>query len=147
MSGRGGAESLATPERGAVVISASSYSKAHPPASAIQKDLSSFWMTTGNFPQEIVVQLSESCTVKSVEIVSTSVRSIELWGSDGYTHSAGERIAKAEASELDGELQRFTMPISSKATATCLRLKILSGFNDYVSIHRFNVTGSPAERK
>ena len=95
MSSRG--ESLATPERGANVISASSYSKSHPPSAVIQKELSSFWMTTGSYPQEIVVQLSESCSVKSVEIVSTSVRAIELWGSDGYTHSAGERIAKAEA--------------------------------------------------
>jgi len=69
-----------------------------------------------------------------------------LWGSDGYTHSAGERIAKAEASDGgDGELQRFTMPITSKSTATCLRLKILSGWGDYVSIHRFNVTGGAAE--
>ena len=138
---------LATPERGAVVISASSYSKTHPPSAVIHKDLSSFWMTTGSFPQEIVVQLSESCSVKSVELVSTSVRAIELWGSDGYTHSAGERIAKTEANELDGELQRFTLSVASKATATCLRIKILSGWNEFCSIHRINVLGTPGERK
>lgn len=139
--------SLATPEKGAVVISASSFSKAHPPTAVIQKELSSFWMTTGNFPQEIVVQLAESCSVKSVEIVSMSIRAVELWGSDGYTHSAGERFARVEASDNDGELQRFTMPVTTKSTATCLRLKIISGWGDYCSIHRLNVTGNASERK
>lgn len=141
------ASQLATTERGAVVISASSYSKAHPPSAIIDKNSSSFWMTTGSFPQEIVVQLAESCFISSVEVVSMGIRSIELWGSDGYTHSAGEKIAKAEANDLDGELQRFSLPIKSKSTATCLRLKILSGWNDYCSIHRFSVTGNTADRK
>lgn len=93
------------------------------------------------------MQLAESSSIKSVEIVSMGIRSVELWGSDGYTHSAGERIGKMEAADLDGELQRFSLPISSKSNATCLRLKILSGWSDYCSIHRFNVSGSPAERK
>ena len=142
------ASAIATAEKGATVISASSFSRAHPPSAIIDKNPGSFWITTGSFPQEIVVQLAESSSIKSVEIVSMGIRSVELWGSDGYTHSAGERIGKMEAADLDGELQRFSLPISSKSTnATCLRLKILSGWSDYCSIHRFNVSGSPAERK
>jgi hypothetical protein len=142
------ASQLATAERGAVVISASSFSKAHPPSAIIDKSPSSFWMTSGSFPQEIVVQLAESSVIKSVEVVSTGIRSIELWGSDGYTHSTGERISKYEASDSDGELQRFSLPLTSKnASATCLRVKILNGWNDFSSIHRFSVTGTTAERK
>ena len=141
------AAQIATPENGAVVISASSFSRAHPPSAILDKSPGSFWITTGSFPQEIVVQLAESCSIKSVEFVSMGIKCVELWGSDSYTHSAGERIGKTEASDLDGELQRFSLPISSKSTATCLRIKILSGWSDYCSIHRFNVSGSPSERK
>jgi heat shock protein beta-11 len=142
------AAQLATPDKGAVVISASSFSKVHPPSAIIDKNPSSFWMTTGSFPQEIVVQLAESSVIKSIEVVSTGIRSIELWGSDGYSHSTGERMAKFEANDSDGELQRFTLPLTSKnASATCLRVKILNGWNDFASIHKFSVTGTAAERK
>jgi heat shock protein beta-11 len=53
---------------GASCESASCHDVEFPPASAIDGKPSTYWMTTGMFPQEIVIKLGRSSTVRRVQV-------------------------------------------------------------------------------
>lgn len=59
---------LANEFSGATVLSASSFDLKHPPTSVIDGEYNTFWLTTGSFPQEIVIQLGEPSVIKGVEL-------------------------------------------------------------------------------
>ena len=77
---------LATESQGCSVISATSNDRVHVPASILSDNGngdSNFWMSTGSFPQEIVVQLGSTSSIKSVDIVSLGIRKIQVDKCDG----------------------------------------------------------------
>jgi hypothetical protein len=117
---------LATDSLGAGIVSASSYDANHPPNAIIDGNSASFWVTTGSFPQEFVVQLGQASTIKSVELISCGLRAIELYKTEGIHANSWEKIASAEADDADGEIQRLSLSIPPRLSATFLRLKVSS---------------------
>ena len=132
---------LALESAGTSVISASSFDLDHPPRSILE-DISTFWMSTGSYPQELIVQLGELSMIKSVDLVCTGIRSIELAKGDGSQANSWEPVSKEEAGDAEGDVQRLSLDIPSRLGATHLRVKILSGWADYVTIHRVSVIGA-----
>ena len=61
------AADLATPAAGASILSATSYDMMHSPDSIIDGDGSSFWSTTGSYPQEFVLKLGTESDIESFE--------------------------------------------------------------------------------
>jgi hypothetical protein len=131
---------LAIESAGASVISASSFDVSHPPKS-IMEDTNTFWMSTGSFPQELILQLGEPSLVKSIDLVATGIRSIELSKCEGTQANTWESVCKEEAGDGDGDVQRLSLQVPPRLTATYLRVKIYSGWADYISIHRMSVLG------
>ena len=79
---------LASESQGCSVVSATSNDLVHLPSSILANERSgdsndNFWMSTGSFPQEIVIQLGAASSIKSVDIVSLGVRKIQLDKCDG----------------------------------------------------------------
>ncbi len=121
----GGSQELAVgTSTGAVISSASCYSSVHPPSAVLENNVTSFWMTTGIFPQEIVLQLAESSSIKSVDLIATGLRNIELSKCDGQQASNWERVSISDADDADGEIQRLSVQIPARLTANFLRLKV-----------------------
>jgi hypothetical protein len=119
---------LASDALGAAIVSASSYDANHPPSAIIDGNPSSFWVSTGSFPQEFVLQLGQASTLKSVDLVSCGVRSIELYKTEGIHANSWEKIAAAEADDADGEIQRLSLNIPPRLSATFLRLKVITKY-------------------
>lgn len=105
------------------------------------EDISTFWMTTGAYPQELIIQLGELSHIKGVSLVCTGIRRIELAKCDGSQANSWETVAKEEAQDAEGDVQRVAFDVPSRLTATFLRIKIISGYSDYVTIHRISATG------
>jgi hypothetical protein len=137
---------LAIESSGASVISASSFDVDYPPR-AIMEDTQTFWMSTGSYPQELIVQLGEPSLVKSIDIVCTGLRKLELAKCDGNQANSWKTISKQEASDTEGDVQRLSLDVPQRLTATYLRLRILSGYADYVTIHRMSVLGQSGGTK
>lgn len=118
---------LACDAMGASVFSASSYDMQHAPSNIIDGLPSTFWLTTGSFPQEIILQLGESSNIRSVDLISTGIRNIELYKCDGVQANSWEKVGSSEADDADGDIQRLSIQLSSpKLTATFLRFKVIS---------------------
>jgi hypothetical protein len=115
---------LATVESGATVIAASSFDHKHAPGSILD-ETSDFWMSTGIYPQEIVLQLGGPPSfLKSVDIISTGIRHIQVAKCEGSQANSWELVSQAEANDSDGEIQRLSISVPNRATATYVRLKV-----------------------
>ena len=71
---------LATPEAGAsVVLATCSDDDRHPPGCAIDGTPGTCWVTTGMFPQELVVRLGKQTPVSRVKTWRTFRRTFSVW--------------------------------------------------------------------
>ena len=103
---------LATESQGCSVISASSNDLVHSPSSILAGgDNNSFWISTGIFPQEIVIQLGVASSIKSVDITSMGIRKIQLDKCEGPQANNWEIVSAAEANDADGDLQRLALQV------------------------------------
>ncbi len=117
---------LALDSLGANITAASSCDLQYPPSAIIDGKPNTFWLTTGTFPQEFVLQLGETSTIKTVELVSSGLRNIELYKTDGTHASSWEKVSNSEADDADGDIQRLSLQIPSRLTATFLRVRVSS---------------------
>mmetsp|Transcript_11865 Transcript_11865/g.12230 ORF Transcript_11865/g.12230 Transcript_11865/m.12230 type:complete len:140 (+) Transcript_11865:69-488(+) len=133
---------LANEFSGASILSSSSYDLQHPPSSIIDGEYNTFWLTTGFFPQEIIVQLGEPSVIKGVEIVSCGIRRVELSKCESSQANMWESIVETESPETENEIQKISLQAPPRVTAQFLRIKILSGWMDCVTIYKVSVLGS-----
>lgn len=71
-------------ERGSekYILLSTSFDEVHPPENVLNNDETSFWATTGIFPQMLVVSLSELTKIGRVRIISSCIR--DLWVSGAF---------------------------------------------------------------
>jgi hypothetical protein len=64
---------LASAAKGATVVVATSFDARHPPDVVLDGRDSTFFTTTGQFPQEMIIKLSESgAAIQSVQTITTN---------------------------------------------------------------------------
>ena len=68
---------------GCEVISATSWDPRHPMAAIVDGDAKTYWVSTGLFPQEVVLRLPGKASLTRLRIVGTSMRHIKVERSDG----------------------------------------------------------------
>lgn len=56
-------------------------------------------------------------------------------------------MCKEEAGDAESDVQRLSLDVPSRLTATYLRVKVMSGHADYITIHRVSVLGSGGSHK
>ncbi|KAH8871504.1 Intraflagellar transport protein 25 [Schistosoma japonicum] len=139
---------------------ATSYDENYPPDNVLDKNESSFWMTTGIFPQILVVSLVQPKKIKKIRILSCDIkilRVVKSYDSKAF-HFAVKKLTSiltcqhvetsshAEVdnfileSEItlphsDGQLQITELPVKN-AHLRHLRLNILSGYNHFVAVYK-----------
>eukprot|EP00826_Nyctotherus_ovalis_P026828 TRINITY_DN2092_c0_g2_i2.p2 TRINITY_DN2092_c0_g2~~TRINITY_DN2092_c0_g2_i2.p2 ORF type:complete len:106 (-),score=28.83 TRINITY_DN2092_c0_g2_i2:219-536(-) len=64
-------------------------------------DLRKFWMTTGLFPQEILIDLKKLTTVSEVRFTSHAVKKVRLEGSEARSATSFKVIAESEFKKND----------------------------------------------
>jgi len=115
----------------------------HDPGAVLQSSLDSFWITPGLFPQELIITLAACKEIRDVEVLSMSIHKIELAKCDNSQMiKAWEICSEVTCDNADGEMQRLSIPISSKFNASSIRLRVLSGWSDFVCIFKVNVIGT-----
>ena len=92
------------------------------------------------YPQEIVLKLGSTAQVTRIKTLTTNARKILVERCEGVTPISWEKVLELEAPDTDGRLQVESSSVS-KLTANFLKIKLLSGWGDYVTIHRIQVEG------
>ncbi|CAH8570678.1 unnamed protein product [Schistosoma margrebowiei] len=61
---------------GCFISFATSWGKSHPPEDVLDKRKGSFWITTGLFPQMLVISLDQPRKVSQIKIVTSRVKAL-----------------------------------------------------------------------
>ncbi|KAE9014460.1 hypothetical protein PF004_g7803 [Phytophthora fragariae] len=136
---------LALDEEGAQVTAVTSYDSSFPPVNILDGEQSSKWVTTGSFPQEIVVQLATTASVVRAKMWTRNAKDVSVESCSGPTPIKWEKLFDIKLKESDGEMQIVSENVKP-TDASFIKFKILSGWNDFVVVHRVSVEGSTSRR-
>ena len=92
-------------------------------------------MTTGMYPQEFIIQLSETASVTRIKTLTTNVRGIVVERSEGVTPSSWEKVYEMDIPDVGGRLQVESNQVQ-RVSANFLKFKITSGWGDFASVHK-----------
>lgn len=137
------------------------------------REQSSKWLTTGSFPQEIVVQLATTASVVRAKMWTRNAKEMSVESCSGPTPTKWEKLFDTskqarlrslnsgigglmivfcwcllnleELKESDGEMQIVSENVKP-TDASFIKFKILSGWDDFVAVHRVSVEGSTSRR-
>lgn len=130
---------LASKAAGGRVLMVSSLDYEHPGCNVIDGGMDSFWISTGLYPQEILLELGRRCPVSSVQLASTSVRSIRIEGSQEAMPVNFQKLAEASLRDTCGQMQLEEFQCHTHGRTGYVRVVILSGWHDFCSVHRIRV--------
>lgn len=132
---------------GGRVIMVSSLDEDHSGDNVIDGDDRSYWISTGLFPQEILVQLCSPCWVSSFKLSTTHVRSLRLEGCHEEVPINFHLIAESDLVDAHGSIQVKEIVCNDQdQPIVFIRLYILAGWHDFCSVHRLQVKGTQAPR-
>jgi len=134
---------VALSQAGSIISVATSCDKNHPPEHCIDGQSETFWVTTGLFPQELVVSFQSRMTLTNVQITSYNVKQLSLYKSTDSDVSECEKIDERELDQVEGQLQKEEFHLSN-VSANHLKLVIQAGYDHFATIHRLHVQGSAA---
>ena len=134
------ADDLASARNGGEVYTASCHDARHPPSAIIEGDDSSFWQTTGGFPQEFILQLSSKAEVTRVTTKTSNVKNLVVERCQASGPNQWEKVIDVVVDQSDGRLQVETNTLASKQ-ANFLKFKVMSGYGDCASVHNVQVDG------
>ena len=134
-------EDLASARNGGEVYTASCHDARHPPSAIIEGDDSTFWQTTGNYPQEFILQLSCKAHVTRITTKTTNVKNLVVERCQASGPNQWEKVIDVMVDDQgDGRLQVETNSLASKE-ANFLKFKVMSGYGDCASVHNVQVDG------
>ena len=129
------------------VSSSTSVSNEHPPSRIADGSMNTFWTSTGLYPQELSIALDTTAIIKKVEIISMGIKSVEISKSEIANATNWERISsRCDADDADGNIQRLSPEIIiPDAKASYVRVRIMSGWSDIVSVFKISIIGTPVD--
>eukprot|EP00440_Ansanella_granifera_P020072 gb/GFBE01021807.1/.p1 GENE.gb/GFBE01021807.1/~~gb/GFBE01021807.1/.p1 ORF type:complete len:198 (+),score=34.13 gb/GFBE01021807.1/:1-594(+) len=121
---------------GAEIQYTSSRDPAHPAENILDGDVATYWMSTGLYPQEILLDLGRPQRISAIQLVTTNVRSVSIEGSSELSAVNFEKLALEELEAQSGMLQRKELDCREQQEPTrFVKAKILSGWHDFCSVH------------
>ncbi|XP_056275654.1 intraflagellar transport protein 25 homolog [Pseudoliparis swirei] len=123
---------------GAKVVVASSSDENHPPENITDGNTNTCWMSTGMFPQEVIIRFADSTHVSAVTVDSYNVKHLKIEKNSSQNVSEFEPVTEQEFKQTEGHLQSNTILLNG-SNATHLRFIITSGYDHFVSVHRVSV--------
>mmetsp|Transcript_28450 Transcript_28450/g.52472 ORF Transcript_28450/g.52472 Transcript_28450/m.52472 type:complete len:235 (+) Transcript_28450:188-892(+) len=132
---------------GGRVIMVSSLDEDHSGDNVIDGDDRSYWISTGLFPQEVLLQLCSPCWVSSFKLATTHVRRLRLEGCHEDVPINFHLMAESDLVDAHGSMQVKEISCNhQQQPIVFIRLYILAGWHDFCSVHRLQVKGTQAPR-
>lgn len=133
---------LLSARAGGKVVMVSSMDEEHPGDNIIDGDDSSYWISTGLYPQEILIELAQPARISNMRLAATSVRSVRVEACAEETPVNFKPVAEGELQDNTGRLQLKDLPCRDHGDVTrFVKLMIMAGWDDFCSVHQ--VTAMP----
>ncbi|XP_062506809.1 intraflagellar transport protein 25 homolog [Corticium candelabrum] len=126
---------------GGLVVLATSSDSRHPPENIIDGDKSTFWVTTGLFPQEFVISFQSQMIVTNIQIYCFNVKKLTVERSVKAEPVDFELVCDRDLPFTEAQLQKEEITMDN-VSSSHLRFSINTGHDHFVSIHSVVVQGS-----
>uniref|UniRef100_A0A3P9IN09 Intraflagellar transport protein 25 homolog n=1 Tax=Oryzias latipes TaxID=8090 RepID=A0A3P9IN09_ORYLA len=120
------------------VVLASSSDESHPPENIVDGNINTFWMSTGMFPQELIIRFPEATTISALTVDSYNVKKLKIEKNISQSASQFESVTEKEFESTEGHLQTNAISLNP-GSATHLRFIITSGYDHFVSVHKVSI--------
>ena len=112
---------------GAKISTATSFDERHPPSTIIDGDDTTFWTTTGAYPQEFVLKLGAVSNVQSIKSWTTNVRLMSIERCEASQPTAWEPLFDVDVDDTGGQMQCIVKPTSDpdRTRAQFLKFRII----------------------
>merc|ERR1719401_2744853 len=117
----------------------SSLDEDHPGENIIDGSQHSYWISTGCYPQEILLQLGRQSQVSTVRLATTNVKNVRVEGCSEDNPVNFHVLAEGDLEERQGSLQLKDFKVHDSNAATYIKVLILSGWHDFCSVHQVMV--------
>jgi len=99
------------------------------------------WMTTGLYPQELVLSIPHGTSLSKVRTVTLGVTSLEIQYTDGPTATNFTSAARATSIEdTEGQAQMTTLNFTSSIAPTYLKLIIHKGSGPFSAVRYIDLS-------
>ncbi|KAM9005860.1 intraflagellar transport protein 25 homolog isoform X1 [Antechinus flavipes] len=131
---------LCLASEGTEVILATSSDEKYPPENMIDGNSTTFWTTTGMFPQEFIICFHKHVKIERLFLQCYFVRGIRIEKSNAKEPVDFERWVERDLVLTEGQMQMEEFMFRD-GYATHLRFIIKSAFDHFVSVHKVNIEG------
>jgi len=130
----------------ASVLMVSSLDEDHPGENVIDGSDRSYWISTGLYPQEILLKLSVPAWVSFVTLSSTNVKQVLVEGCHEPSWENFQTLGEGIVDNTHGQLQHQVLAIKQQQKPVkYVRLSIISGWHDFCSVHRLQLETTVAD--
>lgn len=138
-------QNLALESTGAHVVQSSSWDTRHPPDAIIDGQSSTFWATTGNFPQELVITFDSIVQLSAIDTRTLNVKGMKLFRSVAQAPSDFNEICTTVLEDSEADKLVSTKHKISDTAVRHLKLMITSGFDDFTAVYQLAAKGENLE--
>lgn len=122
-------------------LAATSWDVAHPPEHTIDGDDRTFWVTTGMFPQELVVALETRSEVSRISLRSVGIRRLSIQASPSETPGVYDTVVpETEVADSGRSRQSETFSVRIPQ-ARHVKFIIHAGWDHFVTINDIQIEG------
>jgi len=123
---------------GAEIIFTSCNDENHPGSNVVDGNDRTFWVTTGLFPQQFIIQLKDESTFSKLKTVTTNVRKISFEKCNEMSPTSFEKFYEVELASPGGRIQQESHSVKEQK-ARFVRVTLISGWDDFASVHRLGI--------
>jgi len=123
-------------ENGASVSLASSSDDRHPPSNIVDGDSRTFWVSTGLYPQEFIIELDQPYDISEVKLIACNIKQLSISKcetQDADVFSSAVQDIKF-GPEANGQLIDQTFKASFQAKH--VKFTILEGWSDFCAVYK-----------
>ena len=118
----------------------------HPPTNIVDNDETTFWMTTGLYPQEVVLQFKNPAQITRLTTITGKVKSMVVYAA---LDSEMTDWAEIDSTTLPGQpiKQGETRQLNYQKTCYGIKIVITKGWGQFSAIYLVRVEGPTVSTK
>jgi len=119
------------------ILFSSSFDDKYSPLNVFTPNNKQFWVSTGLYPQEIIISLDQEKIVNSLQVSGYNIKKliVETCENENSITSTFRQAEMNEISYKDGKIQDINVDFSVKKPIKLIKFMIIEGYDDFCSVN------------
>eukprot|EP00347_Sterkiella_histriomuscorum_P020776 403336504 len=114
---------------------ATSFDERFDPNNVLNKDPKKFWVTTGLYPHELLIDLGGTKPINDVKFTSTGIKKVIIEGCKTTNASEFKKVGESKELTNKSGVQNDSVRLTDPAPYCLIKFVIQEGYDDFSSVH------------